>query len=151
MPKFILSALPGLLVGLIVGFGVARVGQGGDSEALAESEKKIAKLCMIEAKKVLASSERASRERGPMLRPERSSKPEAGSDDASDRAERSIEATLKRARKEKRWTVANGKMAERLFPRLSTEDAAELSKEILGAVESGELSAEADAWLPEKK
>ena len=85
------------------------------------------------------------------MRPERSTNQGAPSDDAAGRAERSVETTLRRARTEKRWTVAHGKMAERMFPRLSAEASAKLSKEILSAVESGELSAEADAWLPEKK
>lgn len=152
MPKFIMSALPGLLLGLVVGFGAGRVGQGDDTEARAESERKIAKLCMVEAKKALSSAERPLRERGPSMRPERSTKQEAApSDDAAGRAERSVETTLRRARSEKRWTVAHGKMAERMFPRLSEEASAKLSKEILSAVESGDLPAEADAWLPEKK
>jgi hypothetical protein len=150
MPKFIISALPGLLIGLVVGFGVARLGQGDDKDATVESERKLAKLCMAEAKKVLASSERPIRERGGLSRPERDAKPDSGAD-SGERAERTIQSTLKRARAEKRWTVAHGKMVERLYPRLSEQAAADLSKEILGAVESGELAAEADAWLPEKK
>jgi hypothetical protein len=150
MPKFIISVLPGLLVGLIVGFGLGRLGQGEDEEATAASEAKMAKLCMVEAKKVLAGAERQVRERTALSRPERDAKPDSVAD-AAERAERTIRTTLKRARTEKRWTVAHGKMTERMFPRLSEEGAAEISKEILGAVESGELAAEADAWLPEKK
>jgi hypothetical protein len=150
MPKFILSALPGLLVGLILGFGVAQLGQDEDEDAAPDRDRKLAKLCMAEAKKVLASSERPTRER---LGPVRSepSQGATGEVDTAKRAERAVENVLKRARAEKRWTVAHGKTAERMFPRLDAEAAAELAKKILTAVESGDLAAEADAWLPEKK
>jgi hypothetical protein len=151
MPKFILSALPGLLIGLIVGFGVASLGQDDDEDHGAERDRKLAKLCMAEAKKVLAAAPRPSRERTLPARGESSKKEPTDDTAASARAERSIETILKRARDEKRWTVAHGKTAQRLFPRLNPEATAALSKEILTAVESGDVAAEADAWLPEKK
>lgn len=152
MPKFIMSALPGLLIGLVIGFGVARLGQGDDEDTDgAERDRKLAKLCMAEAKKVLATAERPSRERTLPARGDRAKQDPSDKADASERSERAIETALKRARDEKRWTVAHGKTAQRMFPRLSPEAAAALSKEILTAVESGDLAAEADAWLPEKK
>jgi len=149
MPKFIMSALPGLLVGLLVGFGVARLGQGEDEDAAPDRDRKLAKLCMAEAKKVLSSSERLTRERPGPVRSE-PSRNLTEAVDPSQRAERALENVLKRARTEKRWTVAHGKTAERMFSRLDSKAAAELSKKILTAIESGDLAAEADAWLPEK-
>jgi hypothetical protein len=149
MPKFILSALPGLLIGLIVGFGVAYVGQGEDEDEGANRDRRLAKACMAEAKKVLATSERASRERSLPGRADK--KAPVGKADASERSERAIETTLERARDQKRWTVAHGKTAQRMFPRLDPEAAAAMTTKILAAVESGDLAVEADAWLPEKK
>lgn len=153
MPKFIMSALPGLLVGLIFGFGVARLSQGDDDDDQAEKNRIIAKACMAEAKKVLVSMDRPSRGRNEPPRAQRpaSGRDEAASADPAARAKRTIETTLKRAKTEKAWTVAHGKMAERMFPRLSPEDATDLSKKILAAVESGDVKAEDKAWLPEKK
>jgi len=148
MPKFILSALPGLLVGLLVGFGLARIGGPSDEDKVAQ-ERRVAKACVSEARKVLAT-DRAARDRGDLSRPG-AAREAADKGDPKERAARTIETALKRARTEKKWTVAHGKAAERLFPRLAPEKAEELSKKILDAVEKGDITPEGDAWLPTKK
>jgi len=150
MPKFIVSALPGLLLGTILGFGIARLGGDDDDEAATRRDNRLAKVCMNEARKVLATtSTRAPREqRGP-------SRPASDADrdamDPAERAARTIETALKRARKDKKWTIRQGEAAERHFPRLSPETADQLTKKILSAVEGGEVTAEHGAWLPTKK
>src|SRR6187402_1754199 len=106
MPKFIMSALPGLLIGLIVGFAGAKLGGGSSEDASPERDRKLAKMCMAEAKRMLITSEHASRARSAPARPE-GRKGAQGGDDDSARAERAIASTLKRARTEKRWTVAH--------------------------------------------
>lgn len=148
MPQFIISALPGLLLGTIVGFGLARIGQGeGDEKA---RDARVAEICLAEARKMLAVSERSQRG---AARPERPSNSEGRSDDSGDaveRAERTMTATLKRAAKAKTWSVGHGKMAERLLPRLPDETRVRFEKEILDAIEQGTFTAEAGAWLPKK-
>ena len=106
------------------------------------------------AEQVLATLDRPGRERGGPSRGDRSASSARDDADATDpgaRAERTIETTLRRAKTEKTWTVAHGKLAERMFPRLSPEAATKLSEQILAAVESGDLKVEDKAWLPEKK
>jgi len=150
MPQFIISALPGLLLGTILGFGVARLSGGDDEEATTRRENRLVKVCMNEARKVLATSNaRTQREPRGLSRP--AAGEERAAPDPAERAARTIETALKRARKDKKWTVRHGETAERLFPRLSPEAAAELTKKISGAVDSGDVTPEAGAWLPDQK
>lgn len=146
MLSFIKSALPGLLLGTLLGFGLARLGQGEDDEK--QRDTRVAELCLNEARKMFAVSERSKQG----ARPERSSNPERRSEagDPVERAERTLATTLKRATKDKSWTVAHGKMAQRLLPRVSDDTRTKFEKDLLAAIDEGNLAVEAGAWLPKK-